>query len=177
MRLFIALPLPPALRDDLADLAGGLQGARWVVPENYHLTLRFVGEVANPLADELDHALAALRGKRLSLSASGTAVFERGGRITALRAGIRRDDALDHLQSKIETAVQRAGLPPERRRFQPHVTLARVDGVAPELLASWVQAHNLLRSGPHPIDRFVLFSSQTGHEQPVYLPEVEYELV
>ena len=177
MRLFVALPLPQAMRDDLSDLAYGLHGARWVAPANYHLTVRFLGELANPAADEVDHALASLRGRRLALSLLGTGVSERGGRITALRAGIARDPALDHLHSKIETAVQRAGLPAERRRFQPHVTLARVDGIASELLASWVQARNLLRSGPHMIDRFVLFSSQPGHQQPVYVPEVEYELV
>ena len=160
MRLFVALPLPQALRDDLSDLAHGLHGARWVEPENYHLTLRFLGDLANPVDDEIDHALASLRGRRLSL-----------------RAVIARDPALDHLHSKIETAVQRAGLPPERRRFQPHVTLARVDGIAPDRLVSWVQARNLLRSGPHAIHRFVLFSSQPGAEQPHYVPEVEYELV
>ncbi len=177
MRLFIALPLPQALRDDLSDLAHGVHGVRWVPPENYHVTLRFLGEVANPLADEIDHALAALRGRRLAVSVTGTGVFERGGRVTTLWAGIDRDPALDHLQAKIETAVQRAGVPAERRRFQPHVTLARVDTVPPERLASWVQAHNLLRSGPHALERFVLFSSQPGHEQPVHTPEVEYDLV
>ena len=177
MRLFVALPVPQALRDDLSDLAHGLHGARRVDPANYHLTLRFLGEVPNPVADEIDHALASLRGRRLALSALGTGVFERGGRITAVWAGIARNAALDHLQSKIETAVQRVGLPAERRRFQPHVTLARVDGIPSERLASWVQAHNLLRSGPHRIDRFVLFSSQPGDERPHYVPEVEYELV
>ena len=177
MRLFIALALPSGLRDDLSDLAHGLSGARWVPSDDLHLTLRFVGEVSNPLADEIDLALAALRGKRLSLTVSGTGLFERGGRTKTLWARVVREPALDHLQAKIDTAVQRAGVPAERRRFVPHVSLARVDAVPPERLVYWVQTHNLIRSGPHAISHFTLFSSQPGPEQPVYVPEVEYALV
>ena len=176
MRLFVALDLPFALREALSRLAGGLPGARWVPPDNYHLTLRFLGEVPNFVAEEIDHALAVLRVKRFSLALSGTGTFERSGRTVSLWAGVVREPALDHLQSKIETALQRAGLPAERRRFQPHVSLARVDNVAPDRLAGWVQAHNLLRTEPAAIEHFTLFSSQLGKEQAVYTPEVEYAL-
>ena len=176
MRLFVALDLPFALREKLSRLAGGLQGARWVPPDNYHLTLRFLGEVSNLVAEDIDQALAALRARRFTLALSGTGTFERSGRTVTLWAGIVREPALDHLQTKIETALQRAGLPAEKRRFQPHISLARVDNVPPDRLAGWVQAHNLLRSEPAPIEHFTLFSSQLGHEQPVYTPEVEYAL-
>lgn len=176
MRLFVALPLPEQLRHDLVSVAQGLPGARWVDIDDLHLTLRFVGEVPNPLADEIDLALASMRGRGFELAVSGTGLFERSGRVTALWAGVVRNPALAHLQTKVDTAVQRVGVSAERRRFQPHVTLARVDTVPPERLASWVQRHNLLRSGPHPIDRFALFSSQPGADGPVYTPEVEYAL-
>ena len=95
---------------------------------------------------------------------------------TTLWAGVVRNERLDHLQGKIETALQRIGLEPERRRFQPHVSLARVDGVAEAVLAGWVQAHNLLRTEPVTIDSFTLFSSQPGPDQPVYTAEVDYAL-
>jgi 2'-5' RNA ligase len=176
MRLFVALDLPFALREALSRLAGGLHGARWVSPDNYHLTLRFLGEVSNLVAEDIDQALAALRARRFTLALSGTGTFERSGRTVTLWAGIVREPALDHLQAKIETALQRAGLPAEKRRFQPHVSLARVDNVSPDRLAGWVQAHNLLRTEPTPIEHFTLFSSQLGDEQPVYTPEVEYAL-
>ena len=177
MRLFVALDLPFALREHLSRLCGGLPGARWIPPENYHLTLRFIGETTNPVAEEIDHALATLRGRRFTLALAGTGIFERGGRTVALWAGVVREPALEHLQSKIETALHRVGLQAERRRFQPHVSLARVDGVPPDRLAGWVQAHNLLRTEPAPIDHFTLFSSQLGKDQAVYTPEVEYALV
>jgi 2'-5' RNA ligase len=177
MRLFVALDLPFEMREALSRLCGGLQGARWIPPENTHLTLRFLGETTNIMAEEVDHALAAIRARRFSLALSGTGTSERQGRTVSLWAGVAREPALDHLQTKIETALQRAGVPAERRRFQPAINLARVDNVAPERLGGWVQAHNLLRTEPVPIDHFTLFSSQLGKEQAVYTPEVEYALV
>jgi 2'-5' RNA ligase len=80
------------------------------------------------------------------------------------------------LQSKIENALQRAGLEPERRRFTPHVTLARLDNATPAKIAGFVQAHNLFRADPMPVDHFTLFSSQLGKEASVYTAEVEYKL-
>jgi 2'-5' RNA ligase len=176
MRLFVALDLPHATRQRLSDLAIGVPGARWVPPENYHITLRFIGEAPRHLAEELDLGLAALRGRAFELTLAGVGTAEKAGRVSALRVGVERNQALDHLQAKVETALQRAGLPPERRRFTPHVTLARLDNAAEPRLAAWVQAHNLFRSDPVPVSHFTLFSSRLGKEQSVYTAEVEYAL-
>lgn len=176
MRLFVALDLPWSLRETLAGLFGGLAGAKWTAPENLHLTLRFIGETKPLVADEVDHALSAIRCRRLDLVVSGAGVFERG-RTTTLWVGIARNERLGHLQAKVETALQRAGMAAEKRRFQPRVSLARVEAVAPPLLAGWVQAHNLLRTEAVAIDSFTLFSSQPGPDQPVYTAEVDYELM
>ncbi|MBV8524069.1 MAG: RNA 2',3'-cyclic phosphodiesterase [Acetobacteraceae bacterium] len=177
MRLFVGLALAWPLKERLAMLAGGLPGARWVPTENYHLTLRFIGETPAYKAEEIDHALAALRAPAFSLTLSGIGVFEKGGRSVSLWAGVERNPQLDHLQGKVETALQRAGMPPERRRFSPHVTLARLnDSVAPAKVAGFVQAHNLFRAAPEPMTHFTLFSSRLGKEASVYTPEVEYEL-
>jgi RNA 2',3'-cyclic 3'-phosphodiesterase len=176
MRLFVALDLPDSVRERLASLAGSLAGARWIPPENYHITLRFIGEAQAHVAEEIDLALDGVRARSFNLEISGTGTFVRNGRVTALWAGVARNPQLDHLHSKIETALQRAGLTGERRRFTPHVSLARVDAVAEPTLAAWVQAHNLLRSEAVPVRHFTLFSSRLGKEQSVYTPEVEYEL-
>ena len=77
---------------------------------------------------------------------------------------------------KIETALQRCGLEPERRRFTPHVTLARLDNAAETKLVHFVQAHNLFRTEPIPVEHFTLFSSLLNKDHAVYTPEVEYEL-
>lgn len=179
MRLFVALDLPRSLRESMAGLLGSLPGARWVAPDNLHLTLRFIGEVRPDVADEVDYALRGLRCRRFDLTLQQTGVFGRVGTrgASTLWAGVARNEPLDHLRCKIENALQRVGITPERRRFQPHVSLARVDQVADSVLAGWMQAHNLLRTDSVTIDSFTLFSSQPGPDRPVYTAEVDYELV
>ena len=176
MRLFVALVLPDSLRAALSSLAGGIPGARWVPSQNLHLTLRFIGEVQSWQAQEIDDSLAALRTRGFELSVAGVGTFAKDGRVTTLWAKVERNDRLAHLQQKIETALQRAGLPPERRRFAPHITLARVDQVPEAKVVAWVQAHSLFRAAPVLVEHFTLFSSQLGKEFSVYTPEVDYAL-
>ncbi|MBW6400613.1 RNA 2',3'-cyclic phosphodiesterase [Roseomonas sp. HJA6] len=177
LRLFVALDLPPECRADLSALAGSIPGAKWVPPDNYHLTLRFIGEIENWRAQEVDHALAAIRGNAFDLTLRGLGTFEKAGRIHSLWVGAERNDALAHLQRKVETALQRVGLPPERKSFSPHVTIARTDRAPPEKVISYVQAHNLFRAEPVRVECFTLFSSRLGKEASVYTSEVEYDLV
>ncbi len=176
MRLFVALDLPWEVRRQLSQLATGLPGARWLPPENYHITLRFLGEMPAHRAEELDHALAALRGKRFTLQLGGVGVFEKAGRPQTLFVGVERSPQLDHLQAKIETAVQRIAFEPERRRFTPHVSVARLDGAPPAKLVEWVQRHNLMRADLVPVEHFTLFSSRLSKEGADYTAEVEYPL-
>ena len=176
LRLFVALGLPPECRADLSALAGGIPGAKWVPPDNYHLTLRFIGEIENWRAQEVDDALAAIRGTAFELSLHGLGTFEKAGRIHSLWVGAERNETLAHLQNKVETALQRIGLAPERKRFSPHVTIARTDRAPPEKVIAYVQAHNLFRAAPVQVDYFTLFSSRLGKEASVYTPEVEYDL-
>jgi len=177
MRLFVALDLPWELRQRVAMLSGaGIPGARWVPPENFHITLRFIGETPAYRAEEIDHTLAALKARSFTLTLAGVGTFARSGRSTQLWVGVERNPSLDHLQSKIESALQRIGLEPERRRFAPHISLARLDNAVEGKLAEFVQAHNLFRADPVPIEHFTLFSSLLGKEQAVYTPEVEYTL-
>lgn len=176
MRLFVALDLPFSMRTRLSFLAGGLPGVRWVPPENYHVTLRFIGEMPGWRAEEVDHALASLRAPGFTIQLAGVGAFEKGGRVTSLWVGVERCPQLEHLQAKLERALQAAGVERERRRFVPHVTLARLEGAPEAKVAAWVQAHNLFRSETMVVEHFTLFSSLLGKEQAVYVPEVEYEL-
>ena len=171
MRLFVALALPSAMRTRLSFLAGGLPGVRWVPPENYHLTLRFIGELPGWRAEEVDHALSNIRAPGFALQLNGVGIFAKAGRITTLYIGVERNPALEHLQAKVERALQHAGVEAERARFVPHVTMARLGsqrGETPEAkVAAWVQSHNLFRSTPMVVEHFTLFSSMLGKEQAV----------
>ena len=176
MRLFVALDLPWELKEELSDLSCNLPGARWVPEENYHLTLRFIGEATRHQAEEIDCALASLRGRAFAFSLTGLGWFEKNGRVNTLYAGVERNDDLARLQAKVETAIHRCGLPAERRRFTPHVALARMDQPVSTPLTRFVQANNLYRSAPIRANNLVLFSSFLGKEQPTYTPEVTYAL-
>jgi len=176
IRLFAGLDLPDPIRARLAMLAGGLPGARWVPAENYHLTLRFVGEVQGWKADEIDSALAGITARGFELVLAGLGCFEKGRRAHALWVGVEKNPALMLLQGKIETALQRVGLEPERRKFTPHVAIARLDNPGETRLTAFIQAHNLFRTPPMAVDHFSLFSSRLGREGARYEIEADYAL-
>ncbi len=126
LRLFVGIGFPPELKLRLSLLCSGIPGARWVDPGNLHLTLRFIGEIVEDLAADVDEALARLRARRFALQLAGTGVFGGGDRPRSLWVGVERSPELVALRDKIEQALIRAGLPPEPRKFAPHVTLARL---------------------------------------------------
>ncbi|HEY4263999.1 MAG TPA: RNA 2',3'-cyclic phosphodiesterase [Micropepsaceae bacterium] len=175
IRLFVALELPETVRDRLTALEGGVPGARWAGDEQLHLTLRFIGEVDENVANDIDDALAGIRTPAFALELAGVGEFG-GKKPRALWAGVRANDALLHLQRKIETALQRIGLPAEERKFSPHVTLARMHSAPQEKIVQFLTQHALFASGPFPVDRFVLFSSQLGSGGSVYHAERIYKL-
>ena len=176
MRLFVALDLPWEVKEELSDLSCNLPGARWVPTDNFHLTLRFIGEANRLQAEEIDLALASLRGRSFQFSLSGLGWFEKNGRVNTLYVGVERNEDLARLQTKVETALNRCGLAPDKRRFTPHVTLARMDMNVTPSLTSFVQANNLYRSALIRADNVTLFSSFLGKDQPTYTPEAEYAL-
>ena len=117
-------------------------------PENYHLTLRFIGEAPRHLAEEIDLALATLRARGFSLTLAGVGTFAKGGRPTALWVGVGAEPVSSIIcAARSRRRCSGCGLEPERRRFNPHVTLARLDNAAEAKLAAFVQAHNLFRVG------------------------------
>ncbi|PKU23470.1 RNA 2',3'-cyclic phosphodiesterase [Telmatospirillum siberiense] len=175
IRLFVGLALPPSLRQTLAMLGGGLPGARWTPPENLHLTLRFIGEIDEAMADDIDGQLAAVRAQAFSLELGGLGTFDSGRRAHHLWIGVKRAPALTHLQEKIESAVVRGGCAPERRHFQPHVTLARLKDPPLGRLQDFIAGHNLFQA-ELTVSRFTLFSSHLGHGDPVYRAERDYPL-
>src|SRR5437773_4860177 len=123
LRLFVGIEFPPELKLELSLLCSGVPGARWVDAGNLHLTLRFIGEIAEDTAGDVDEALARLKARRFTLQLAGTGIFG-GKRPYALWVGVERHPELVRLRDKIEHTLIRTGLDPEQRRFAPHVTLA-----------------------------------------------------
>lgn len=176
VRLFVGIDLSEEIRDRLSALSIGLPGAHWVPDENLHLTLRFIGDISEGEANDLHDALTGVRAPSFTMTISGTGIFETAQRPHTLWAGVAKCEALLRLQTKIESALVRAGCERETRKFTPHITLARLKGVPMERLQPLLTAHALLREEIQ-VDRFTLFSSQLGGGDPIYTPEAEYSLV
>jgi 2'-5' RNA ligase len=176
VRLFVGLALDPLLADALAGLPAGLPGARWVEADNLHLTLRFIGAVDEDRGYDLHHALSAIRAPAFELELAGFGTF--GGRHPhSLWVGATPQPALDFLRDKVDSALVRAGLPPEPRRFSPHVTLARLGRDTPLYRVQDFIAHNSpFRAGPAPVDAFTLFRSHLSHAGADYEAVAAYPL-
>ena len=176
LRLFVALPLPEEVRDRLARLASGLPGARWIDPANHHLTLRFIGEVDEGTAQDIDDALDQVTVQPFPVTIDGLGTFGRGHMAKTLWAGVQPSEPLRHLRDKVESAVVRAGLPAEERKFTPHVTLARLGDTPEARLATFLGANGMLLAGPFQADRFVLYESVLGKGGSVYHSLRDYPL-
>lgn len=176
IRLFVGLALPEEVRARLAALCAGLQGVRWVAPENMHVTLRFIGDIDEGVADDVHEALAQVRAPGFDLHLAGAGTFGPHSRPHALWVGVEKGPALVHLRDKVESAVVRAGLEPENRKFAPHVTLARLKGPPAPRLPDFVAQYAGLRIGPIEVQRLVLFSSHLGRNGASYAEEAEYPL-
>lgn len=169
MRLFVAIAMPEEIADRLAAAMGGLDGARWVDPDDLHLTLRFVGEVGREAAGDLAAALSVMHAPAFALRLGGFGQFGSGRRVRALWAGVEPSPALALLQGRVEAAARRAGQPAETRRFVPHVTLARMAGaVSREAVADWISRHGAFAAGPFQVREAVLFESFPGRDGPHY---------
>lgn len=176
IRLFVALDLPDDVRRRLAGLGGGVPGARWTEPESLHLTLRFIGEVPEDQATDIDAALAEIQAPGFDLTLDGVGVYGSGRNARVLWAGVERNEALGHLQAKVESALVRTGLPAEERRFSPHVTLARLKDASHDRIARFLGERGLFRAGPFPVDHFTLYRSHLGKTAAVYEAVGEYGL-
>ena len=146
LRLFVGIQFPPELKLRLSLLCTGVPGARWVDPGNLHLTLRFIGEITEDRAADVDEALARLKARPFTLQLAGTGVFG-GNRPHALWVGIERDPELARLRD------------PELGK-----------------LASFLAAHAQFRADPLPVDHFSLIASFPTKSGSVYEDQADYPL-
>ena len=175
IRLFVGLPLDPGLAGTLAAMEAGIPGARWVEARNLHLTLRFIGDIDEAAAREIHDALATLSLPRFALTLAGFGLFGTRKPHT-LWAGVTRDEALERVQAKVESAVVHAGQPSEPRKFFPHVTLARLNNAPPSRLQDFITGNSPFHAGPHPVDHFTLFRSHLSRNGAEYEAVAEYPL-
>ena len=178
-RLFIALRPPQAVRDALIDAMEGVEGARWQDDEQLHLTLRFVGDIERPAANDLAAALEDVRWPAFELRVKSVGAFERGGPRSggphALWAAVPATPQLEGLRQKVERACESAGLGRETRKFTPHITLARL-GRSSGPIGGWLAKFGDLAAGPWQVEDFVLYESHLGHTGAHYQAVARYPL-
>jgi len=178
IRLFVALRPPPAIRQSLLDIMEGVPAARWQDDEQLHITLRFIGAVERPVAEDIAVALSQVVAPAPRVSLTGVGRFEKRGRTDTLWVGVTPHDALAALHRKVDQACVRAGLEPERRAYLPHVTvgrLARSAGVG-FAIDAWLATHAALSSAPFPLPHLVLYQSHLGRDGATYEPVARWAL-
>jgi 2'-5' RNA ligase len=174
-RIFTGLEVPDSVAQELSMLRGGLPGARWIDPENYHLTLRFIGDVDDATAHEVESLLGRVRRGPFQLRFDALSSFG-GRRPRAVIATLAQTQELMELQAEHERLMQRVGLEPEGRKYTPHVTLARLRDVSSRSVADYLASRTLIGSLPFTVSRFVLFSSRASIGGGPYVVEAAYPL-
>jgi 2'-5' RNA ligase len=176
IRLFAALEVPFEIAEALTPLQTGVPGARWRPIDALHVTLRFFGEVSEPMAEELDEALGRIRQSPFPVQVNGAGAFGELEHMRAVWAGVAPSEPLVRLAGKCETAARKLGLKGEARAYRPHVTLAYLNHSPEPRVAAWVAQHNLFKPSPWTADRFGLYSSRLGPDGSRYTLEREYLL-
>ncbi|HEX8412920.1 MAG TPA: RNA 2',3'-cyclic phosphodiesterase [Sphingomicrobium sp.] len=174
-RLFVALRPPEHIRDLLVDAMDDSPELRWVSDDNIHLTLRFIGEVERPLAEDIAAALGTVRSPKFDMRVGGVGQFARrnGG---ALWAAVEPRDPIVALAAKVERACITAGLEPERRAFHPHITLARWNRGSVAAVEAFLARNRGLASEQFPVDNFILFESRLSRHGAHYEAVAEFAL-
>jgi RNA 2',3'-cyclic 3'-phosphodiesterase len=174
-RLFTGLEIPPEVCQTLSSLRGGLPGARWIDPDNYHVTLRFIGDIDGISENEIASILARVDRRPFEVTVQGLTSF--GGRKPrAVVATIVPSRPLIELQAELERMMQRIGLNPEGRKFIPHVTLARLYDASNQDVADYLSLRGYFPSKAFTAERFVLFSSRASTGGGPYVVEDSYAL-
>lgn len=175
IRLFTALEIPGDIAEQLSRLQHGLPGARWIEREAFHLTLCFIGEVTEPVAEEIDQALSRIKTSPFDIQLHGISEFGHK-KPYAIWAGVSEIEALRTLQTEQETLLRRLRIDLETRKYTPHVTLARLSQVDPLSIGRFIEANNLFETLPFPVTRFVLFSARLSQGGGPYVAERIYPL-
>ena len=174
-RLFSAIEIPANIAQRLSMLRYGLTEARWYDPENYHLTLRFIGDVDGPTARDFAQGLSEIEMPPFMLHLDGLGSFG-GRRPRAIYARIAPSEALEALYHANDRAAREAVVRPEGRKYTPHVTLARLRGTSAEDVARYIEGQGFIETEPFAVERFVLYSSRASVGGGPYVIEGEFPL-
>ena len=133
MRTFIAIDLTPEIRTELSNLVRQLRPAgtdvKWVAPNNYHLTLKFIGETGEKEVEIIKSIINELakRHRQFPLAFKGTGSYPQGqSRLRVIWVGVSGGAELLALQKDLEESLKKENFSADDRPFSPHLTIGRV---------------------------------------------------
>lgn len=176
MRLFIAIELPDDLKKTFASLRTDIPGARWVLPEQIHLTLAFLGDVEEPVVERLHDELSRIRFPSFELRPAGTGCFPNRQRPRVLWVGLEPEQLLQDLAGAVRAAVLSCGIAQEERPFSPHLTLARLKNPAPHGAEHFLSVQHSPFSG-FSVREFILFQSCLSSTGAQHIPLQRFPFV
>jgi len=169
-RLFVGLTIPEDIKQILLFAQGGVTKARWQSADQLHMTLRFIGDVDGAVAGDVESALDRVSFAPFDVQGEGVGLFGKLSKARALWAGVKPRIALTALHNKIDQALlSRADIAPDRRQFEPHITLARFSGRHGPL-DSFLQTACSFKTPTWRVDHFTLFMSTLGAQGAHYTP-------
>jgi 2'-5' RNA ligase len=175
-RLFIAIDLPVNIRERLSFICCGLPGARWLDPEQLHLTLRFIGDVDSIVFNDIREALTEIRGEPFFMQLEGVGFFPPRGKPRVVWAGIKKNEQLVHVRNRVESVLVRAGLEPEGRKYSPHITLARLNKTPGSKVGAYLAHYSMFMSEEFQVGEFFLYSSVLSSKGAKHYVEERYSL-
>lgn len=175
-RLFVAIDLPPEIKDQCLAIGGGVPGARWLPPDQVHLTIRFIGEVDGGLFRDIVDSLGHVDAPPFRLTLKGVGHFPPRKNPELLWIGVEGSESLVLLRNRIEAALSRAGVPRDSRKFTPHVTIAHLKNPSIPRVAAFLAGNGLLRYAPFEVTQFHLYSSARSSNGADHQVEASYTL-
>jgi 2'-5' RNA ligase len=157
-------------------MGGGIPGARWEQPEKLHLTLRFLGEAEGSVLSETITALGRVRAAPFALTLASVGHFPPRGQPRSVWIGVQDPKPVSELHDKIERALEDVDIEPDRRKFAPHVTLARLKNSPEHKIAEFLMHYSLFVASPFDVDHFTLMSSVRAPAGSKYRVEQRFAL-
>ncbi len=175
-RLFVSIDLPDSIKEDLYTICYGLVRTKWVEEEQLHLTLRFIGEVDGSVFIDIKDSLKNVRIDPFPLRLKGLGHFPPKKNPRVLWVGMEPQDSVTMLRNRIESILVKIGLEPERRKFSPHITIARLKDPPISKVARFLEERCLFSTTAFPVSDFCLYSSILTPKGPIHKVEARYNL-
>jgi RNA 2',3'-cyclic 3'-phosphodiesterase len=176
-RLFIAIDLPADVKEKLMYIGGGVPGARWLEQDQLHLTVRFIGEVDGGVFDDILNALKEVRSEPFEMKLKGVGHFPPRKDPEVIWVGVEKNDHLLQLRNRVESALSRVGIERDKRKFAPHIAIARLRNTHASRVGWFISEYALFELEPFPVTEFNLYTSVLSSNGAQYQLEANYQLI